>query len=61
MNLDWILGCLINETYLGEDSKYMCDICTTKHEAKIYTKYIEMPKILVLHLLPYGISTRYSF
>ena len=58
MDLDWIMKCLSNESYLDEDSKYMCDICTSKQEAKIYTQYTEMPNILVLHLLSYGITSR---
>ena len=60
MDLEWILKCLNNESLLDEDSKYMCDICRSKQEAKIYTQYTEMPNILVFHLLPFGIvSSRY--
>ncbi len=58
MDLEWIMKCLTNESYLVEDSKYMCDICASKQEAKIYTNYSEMPSLLVLHLLSYGITSR---
>ena len=54
----WILKCLKNESYLNENSKYMCDKCSSKQEAKIYTQYTQMPNILILHLLSYGITSR---
>lgn len=54
-----MLKCLNNESYLDDDSKYMCDICASKQEAKIFTEYTEMPNILIFHLLPYSISSRY--
>ena len=59
MDLNWMLKCLNNESYLDDDSKYMCDICASKQEAKIFTEYTEMPNILIFHLLPYSISSRY--
>lgn len=59
MDLEWIMKCLNNESFLDEDSKYMCDICASKQEARIHTEYEEMPNILVLHLLSYGITSRY--
>ncbi len=54
---DWISKCLINESYLNENSKYMCDKCQSKQEAKIHTQYTQMPNILILHLLSYGITS----
>ena len=56
--VDWISKCLKNESYLNENSKYMCDICSAKQEAKIHTQYTQMPNILILHLLSYGITSR---
>jgi ubiquitin C-terminal hydrolase len=56
--VDWISKCLKNESYLNENSKYMCDICSSKQEAKIHTQYTQMPNILILHLLSYGITSR---
>lgn len=53
----WIAKCLSNESYLNENSKYMCDQCASKQEAKIQTLYTHMPSILVLHLLSYGITS----
>lgn len=53
----WIVKCLSNESYLNENSKYMCDQCASKQEAKIETMYTHMPSILVLHLLSYGITS----
>lgn len=53
----WIVKCLSNESYLNENSKYMCDQCASKQEAKIQTLYTHMPSILVLHLLSYGITS----
>jgi hypothetical protein len=35
----------------------MCDKSTSKQEAKIHTQYNQMPNILILHLLSYGITT----
>lgn len=55
----WIPKLLKNESYLNGSSKYMCDRCTSKQEAKIYTQYTQTPKILILHLLSYGITSRY--
>ena len=55
--VDWISKCLSNESYLNENSKYMCDICASKQEAKIHTQYTQMPNILILHLLSYGITS----
>lgn len=57
MDIDWIVEHLINESYLNNDSKYMCDTCACKQEAKIYTQYNEMPNILILHLLSYGLTS----
>lgn len=54
---DWISKCLSNESYLNENSKYMCDKCQSKQEAKIHTQYTQMPSILILHLLSYGITS----
>lgn len=54
---DWISKCLNNESYLNENSKYMCDKCQSKQEAKIHTQYTQMPNILILHLLSYGITS----
>jgi ubiquitin C-terminal hydrolase len=54
---NWISKCLHNESYLDGDSKYMCETCKTKQIAKIHTQYTQMPKILVLHLLSYGITS----
>ncbi len=59
--VDWISKCLKNESYLNENSKYMCDICSAKQEAKIHTQYTQMPNILILHLLSYGITSRFDF
>jgi len=56
-DLNWISKCLSNESYLNENSKYMCDKCASKQEAKIYTQYTQMPNILILHLLSYGITS----
>ncbi|CAF0828134.1 unnamed protein product [Brachionus calyciflorus] len=53
----WIAKCLSNESYLNENSKYMCDQCASKQEAKIQTLYTQMPSILILHLLSYGITS----
>lgn len=53
----WIAKCLSNESYLNENSKYMCDQCASKQEAKIHTQYTQMPNILILHLLSYGITS----
>jgi hypothetical protein len=58
LSVNWISKCLNNESYLNENSKYMCDICTTKQEAKIHTQYIHLPNILILHLLSYGLTER---
>jgi hypothetical protein len=57
-DLDWILRSLRNESFLDQDSKYMCNVCMSKQDARIYTQYLEMPSILVLHLLSYGITSR---
>jgi ubiquitin C-terminal hydrolase len=57
MDVDWIVEHLINESYLNDDSKYMCETCACKQEAKIYTQYNEMPNILILHLLSYGLTS----
>lgn len=35
----------------------MCDKCQSKQEAKIHTQYTQMPNILILHLLSYGITS----
>ncbi len=59
MDLEWIMKSLSNESYLDDDSKYKCDVCRTKQEAKIHTQYPEMPNILILHLLSYGLTSRY--
>jgi ubiquitin carboxyl-terminal hydrolase 1 len=55
--VNWISKCLSNESYLNENSKYMCDKCQSKQEAKIHTQYTQMPNILILHLLSYGITS----
>ena len=55
--VNWISKCLSNESYLNENSKYMCDKCQSKQEAKIHTQYTKMPNILILHLLSYGITS----
>jgi hypothetical protein len=57
---DWISKCLSNESYLNGNSKYMCDICVSKQEAKIHTRYTHMPNVLILHLLSYGVVTSSS-
>lgn len=54
---NWISKCLSNESYLNDNSKYMCDKCSSKQEAKIHTQYTQMPNILILHLLSYGITS----
>ena len=56
--VNWISKCLSNESYLNENSKYMCEICTSQQEAKIHTQYTQVPNILILHLLSYGITSR---
>ncbi len=58
VGVNWISKCLSNESYLNENSKYMCDVCTSQQEAKIHTQYTQLPSILVLHLLSYGITSR---
>ena len=55
---DWISRLLKNESFLNENSKYMCDRCASKQEARLYTLYTQMPKILILHLLSYGITSK---
>ena len=55
---EWISKFLKNESYLNGSSKYSCDRCASKQEAKIYTQYTQTPKILILHLLSYGITSR---
>ena len=55
--VNWISKCLQNESYLNDNSKYMCDKCSSKQEAKIHTQYTHMPNILILHLLSYGITS----
>lgn len=55
--INWIAKCLSNESYLNDNSKYMCDKCASKQEAKIHTQYTQMPNILILHLLSYGITS----
>ncbi len=39
MDLEWILKCLNNESYLDDDSKYMCDNCRSKQIVKWYVVY----------------------
>jgi hypothetical protein len=58
IGVNWISKCLSNESYLNDNSKYMCDVCSSQQEAMIHTQYTQLPSILILHLLSYGITSR---
>lgn len=56
----WISKCLVNESYLNDTSKYACDVCACKQEARMHTQYVHMPPVLILHLLSYGYTSSHD-
>jgi uncharacterized UBP type Zn finger protein len=56
----WISKCLVNESYLNDTSKYACDVCACKQEARMHTQYVHMPPVLIFHLLSYGYTSSHD-